>query len=345
MAQLKAHEADRFIERPDWRQSIFLIYGPDHGLIAERGRQLAKATGVPIDDPFSAVRLDQDALKADPDRLINEAYTIAMFGGRRLIWLRGATTDKILTSQIERLLADPPPETIVIIEAGDLKKGGMRAIVEKASAGLAIPCYADNDRAIAGLIERTFTDTGQKLDLDARQFLMTHLGGDRAASRAELDKVVHYTKGLSTIRLDDVRAVCGDASLLGFDEIADAVMVGDLNGFDRAMTKFESGGNASSALFAMLVRQFQMLHRLRAQMSLNGQTTAAAVTQAKPPIFFARRKTVEHALSIWTPPAIGAALDRLREATLASRKHRELDNDIARLALLALTVQGARRQQ
>lgn len=343
MAQIKNHEADRFIARPDWSHAVFLIYGPDHGLAAERAAALARATGIDLDDPFNVIRIDAGA-GGDPDRLVNEAYTVGMFGGRRLIWLRGAGADRQIADQVERLLTDPPPDTIVIIEAGDLKKGGLRASVEKARAGMAIPCYADNERDIQNLIDQTFSRADQRLELDARQFLTSHLGGDRAASRAELEKVSLYALGKPVVSLGDVQAVCGDASALGFDDVSMAVLTGDLDGLDRAMTKFESGGGAPAALFAIIQRQFQVLDRLRADMDREGKSPAAIVNGARPPIFFARRKAMERALSIWTPRAIRAALDRLREAVLQARRARHLEPDVLRMTLLALTVQSARRR-
>lgn len=344
MAQLKSHEADRFVARPDWSYAVFLMYGPDHGLAGERAKSLANASGVALDDPFSTIRIDATTRDADPDRLMNEAYTVGMFGGRRLIWLRGAANDRTLVGQVDRLLADPPPDTVLLIEAGDLKKGGLRGAVEKSRAGMAIPCYADNERSLQTLIDQSFSSANQRLELDARQFLMNHLGGDRAASRAELDKVLLYALGQPIVTLADVRAVCGDASALAFDDVCMAVLTGDLDGLDRAMVKFESGGGAPSALFAILTRQFHSLDRLRSEMDQAGKSPGSAVASAKPPIFFARRKAMELALSIWTASAIRAALTRLRDGVLQARRTRHLEPDVLRMTLLALTVQSARRR-
>jgi DNA polymerase-3 subunit delta len=344
VAQLKNHEADRFTARPDRDYVVYLIYGPDHGLVSERASALAKASNVPLDDPFSTIRIDAANPGADPDRLINEAYTVGMFGGRRLIWLRGAGNDRALLGQIDRLLGDPPTDTMIIVEAADLKKGGLRGAVEKAPAGLAIPCYTDNDRVLQELIDRTFSAAGLRLELDARRFLVDHLGGDRAASRAELDKIALYARGQPTVTLSDVRAICGDASALGFDDVSMAVLTGDLKALDRAVIKFESGGGAPSALLAMLTRQFQALDRIRADMDSQGKNPTAAVAQAKPPVFFARRKAMEQAAGIWSGPAIRAGLGRLRDAVLQARRARHLETDILRMTLLALTVQSARRR-
>ncbi len=46
MAQKKAHEVDAWLKRPDPRAQIVLIYGPDRGLVSERARAFAVATGL-----------------------------------------------------------------------------------------------------------------------------------------------------------------------------------------------------------------------------------------------------------------------------------------------------------
>ena len=344
MAQLKASEVERFLRRPGG-YAIYLVYGPDHGLAAERAAAIARSTGVDLDDAFSAVRLDAAALAGDPDRLANEAYTVGMFGGARLIWLRGAGNDRALARQVEALAGDPPPDTTVLIEAGDLKKGaGLRGAVEKARTALAIPCYADGARDIQALLDDAFASAGQTLELDARQFLVGHLGGDRAATRAELEKVLLYTHGRSSITLDDVRAICGDASALGYDDVSDAVLTGDLDAFDRAMTKFTQGGGAPSALFSVLLRQFQMLDQLRHAMDRQGKPASAVVAGARPPVFFSRRKLIEGALQRWPAPAIRAALSRLQDAVLRARQSRDAERGILHITLMALTIQSARRR-
>lgn len=344
MAQLKNHQADRFLAKPDLTHCLYLVYGPDHGLAAERARTLAVASGISLDDAFNAIRIDANVATSDPDRLTNEAYTVSMFGGQRLIWVRGAGGDRSLITQVERILSDPPPDTIIVIEAGDLKKGGLRTAVERSTTGLAIPCYADDERSLQTLIDNTFTKSGQRLDLDARQFLLEHLGGDRGASRSELEKIALYTLGQPSVTLTDVQAISGDASALGFDDVSMAVLTGNLHGLDRAIVKYQSSGGAPSVLFTMLSRQFQLLDKLRADMDQQGRTATATVAQAKPPIFFARRNAMEKALSIWTSTAIRAALARLRDAVLQSRMTNTVDADILRMTLLALTIQSARRR-
>ena len=58
MTAIKASDVDRFIARPDPRQPIVLVYGPDAGLVRERVDALVKASVDDPNDPFAFVRIE-----------------------------------------------------------------------------------------------------------------------------------------------------------------------------------------------------------------------------------------------------------------------------------------------
>lgn len=345
MAELKAGEVERFLRNPDGKMLLYLVYGPDRGLVSERAEQLAKSSGVDLADSFSTVKLDAAELASDPVRLMDEAYTVAMFGGDRLIWIRNAGNHKEVNANIEAILNDPPQSVTLLIEAGDLKKGpGLRAIVEKSKTGVTLPCYADNAAALSGLIDATFSGTGQHLSMDARRYIQDHIGGDRRASRGELEKLALYAHAEKEITLEMAKQCIGDASSVSFDGVIDSVITGQLAHFDDAMQGFLSSGANPQPLLAAAIRQFQQLDLLRAEMDKNGRPASAVVAAARPPVFFARRKTVETALGRWTAVGIRHALRRLQDCVLESRMNGALTVAVARTALLAITIQSARRR-
>src|SRR6202161_3146495 len=101
MVALRGREIDSFLARPDPGRPIVLLYGPDAGLVRERAEAvLASAVDDPS-DPFSLVRLDGDELSAEPSRLVDEALTIPLFGGRRAIRVRAGS--RALSSGVDTL--------------------------------------------------------------------------------------------------------------------------------------------------------------------------------------------------------------------------------------------------
>src|SRR5439155_25317564 len=85
MVALKPAEADAYVARPDPARPIILVFGPDAGLVSERVDALVRSAVEDVNDPFALVRLDGDELAADPARLIDEANTVPLFGGRRAV--------------------------------------------------------------------------------------------------------------------------------------------------------------------------------------------------------------------------------------------------------------------
>ena len=341
MAQKKAHEVEAWLRRPPENVSIVLIYGPDRGLVSERAKAFAEKTGLPLDDPFSVVRLDASEAERDQGRLLDEARTVPMFSNRRLLWVRNAGAQKSIADDVKALSADPPRDAIVLIEAGDLKKGAaLRSAVEGSAIAMALPCYGDEDRDIDSVIDDELGKTGMGIAMEARGALRRNLGGDRLATRGEIAKLALYAHGKRDIELVDVLALTGDVSDLSVDDAVDAMLDGKIDDFDQTFTRQALGGSQAYLVLAAAIRQMQALHLMRAGMK--DRSAAAVVAAARPPVFFARRKLVERALDRWSLEALQRGLARLQAAVLATRQRPDLAVEIARQALLGLAVEGAR---
>src|SRR3979409_2156003 len=99
MVALRGRDIDAFLSKPDPGRPIILLYGPDAGLVRERADALV-ASGVDDgSDPFSLVRLDGDELAAEPSRLVEEAMTIPMLGGRRALRVRGGPPPRVTAAR------------------------------------------------------------------------------------------------------------------------------------------------------------------------------------------------------------------------------------------------------
>jgi DNA polymerase III subunit delta len=346
MALKKAHEVDAWIAHPDPRIRIVLIYGPDRGLVSERAQLFAAKTGISLEDPFSVVKLDAAEIEQMPGRLLDEARMVPMFARERLIWMRGAAGQKGLVEDVQLLLAEPPPDALILIEASDLKKNApLRTIVEGGNPSMALPCYADDGRGIDGLIDDELGSAGLAITLEARQALRSVLGGDRLATRGELQKLALFSRGRTQIGLEDVKAAVGDVAALSSDEAVDAVLAGNPGAFDHAFSRTANSGAAPAVLLGAALRQFQAMQIMRESMDAAKRTAAAAVAAARPPIFFSRRRSIELALQRWPAAGIARAVERLQGAVLETRRRPELHASLARQALLALTLEGARLER
>ena len=342
MVALKSGEIEPFLLRPDPRRPIILVFGPDLGLVRERANSIVKAaTGGKTDDAFSVVALEGDAIAADPARLSDEARTMGLFGGNRVVRVRAG--NKSLADALKPLLSDPPTGALIVIEAGDLRKNApLRTLCESSPAAAAIACYADTERDLLRLVERTLSGAGLSIDADARDALVGLLGADRLATRAELDKLVLFSAGSKRVGLDDVQAVIADASALALDDAVDAAAAGEAEAALTALAKTQAAGIPASVVLGAAIRNLAQLHRLSLELERLG-SASEVVDRAQPRIHFRRKPLIERALSRLGALALAEALVALGGASLAARRQSPLADAIAERALLSLARMGKRR--
>lgn len=343
MAQKKAHEVDNFIKRPDPRYRAFLIYGPDRGLVSERAVALSKTVNVDLSDDFSVVRLDTGDIREDPARLFDEINSIALFGGDRLVWMRGAGNDKPVIDAIVAISSDPPPNTTLIVEAGDLKKGSaLRKAAESGSAAIALPCYSDDNRNIHALIDEELGNASLKITPAARHLLMENLGGDRLASRGELQKLSLYCHGRNDVGEQDVLAITGDASALSVDDAVDCVLTGDLPGLDHALTRIIASKTQISVVLQACLRQFQMIDVMRGQIEGERRPMSQVMGEYGRRVHFRRKPALEKAVRSWNGKFAADVLHHLQNAVLESRRKPGLQDSVGRQALLAIALRSSK---
>jgi DNA polymerase-3 subunit delta len=340
MTAIKAADVDRFIARPypDW--PVVLVFGPDSGLVRERVETLVRASVDDPDDPFSFVRIEGEELSANPARLVEEAHTVPLFGGRRAVLVRAGSRN--IAAAVENVVARPSNECRIIIEAGDLRRNApLRVLCEKAKTAAALPCYVDNDAALGRLIDEELRGASLAIAPDARTALQSLLGADRLASRNEIRKLTLYAAGTGRVEFTDVMAVVSDASGLALDGVIDAAFAGRTADMDGEFAKARAGGSSPAAILSAAIRQVASLHRMRIAID-GGDSAEAVMTRAAPPVHFTRKTLVGDALRNWTAPRLVRAMQQLAEASLDARRHGPLAEAIAQRTLLALAVNARR---
>jgi len=342
MVALKGSDIERFVTRPDPARPIVLVFGPDAGLVRERAEALIRASVDDPKDPFQLARLDGDDLSGETTRLVEEANTIPLFGGRRAVWVRAGRGN--FAPAVEALVAFPSPDCRVVIEAGDLRKTApLRAICERAKTAVALPCYVDNERDIARLIDEEMRAAGLSISPEARSALVPLLGGDRLASRHEIAKLALFAHGKAQVELDDVMAVVADASTLALDGMIDAAFAGRTGELEAQLGKAATAGTGAGTIVSTALRQVAQLHKARLAVE-QGVSVSDAAGGIQPFLHFSRRAAVEAALKTWTSARLERTMSQLAEATLETRKQTALADVIAQRALLAIAVNARRRE-
>jgi DNA polymerase-3 subunit delta len=338
---LRGKEIDAFLARPDPGRPIILLYGPDAGLVRERADALLASAVDDPNDPFSLVKLDGDQLSAEPSRLVDEAMTMPLFGGRRAIRVRAGS--RSFASGIDTLVDTPLKDCRIVIEAGELRpESPLRKICERARTAVAIGCYPDDEGKLARLIDDELRVSNLRIAPDARASLVALLGGDRQASRNELKKLALYAHGRGEVTLDDVMAVVADASELKVDPIVDGSFAGKPDLVETEFAKAVAAGTYPGMIISAAQRQAAWLHKSALAVAEGTQVTTL-LDSGFPRLHYSRRTNVETALRNISATRLASIIEQLATAALEMRKQASLATVIAQRTLLSIAVNARRR--
>jgi DNA polymerase III subunit delta len=336
MTAIQPRSVEAFLRKPDLRLAIVLLYGPDAGLVSERARKLVASSVDDPADPFQLVRLDGDDIAADPARLSDEALTVPLFGGRRALWLRAGA--KSLAPALEPLLEEPPEDCLIVIEGGDWKKShALVSLLERARTAAVIACYGDEGASIQSIIAEEVAASGLAIAPEARDALLSLLGGDRLASRAELRKLTLYAHGAGRIELSDVEAVVGDASAFAADAVVDCAFSGRPAELDRGLVRAFAEGSHPSVLAGAALRHALLLHRFRAEVD-KGRAAGSVVEQSRGQVHRRRQASVAAQLAHLTQERLDRIVAELAGTVLEVRRNAALGPALVSRSLMRIAL-------
>ncbi len=318
MVKVQAGRADAFAKSPDTKAQAILVYGPDYGLVTERARSLVNSVLKGDKDPFRLADLDAATIKSDPARLADEVAALSLTGGRRVVKVRDATD--VLSPAVERVLDDLVGDALIVCSAGDLgPRSSLRKLFEGADNAAALPCYADDARSLDHVVREGLKTAGLTADADTMAWLVDHLGGDRALSRREIEKLILYkgTESDKAITLADAMACIGDTAAFDLDDLVYAMADGDQPTVQRIYGRMMAEGTSPISVLTAASRHLLRLHQVhgfRASGSLDN-----AMMKLRPPVFFKRKGQFKNQAGKWSPALLARGLEVLTTAELQAK--------------------------
>ena len=306
MTALRAADVRRRFTTVERLPSVILVFGPDRGLVTEVTGHIVALFGERADDPFSVVRLDAATVVSDPARLLDEANTVSLFGDRRLVLVRDGG-GRNLAPAVQPLLSEQPSDAVVVIEAGDLKRGtGLRKAVEDSRSAAAVFCPADSEADIDRIVEEEAGALGLAVDADARSALRERLGGDRGASRNEVLKACLHAAETGRLTLADIDAVVGDIAASAVADAVNAAFLGDRDTLELLLSRLLRHDSGTGQLLS--TAQW-MVHALEqaANAVAAGTSSSRAVEAVRPPLYGANKAAAVRILTRWDRTALRTA--------------------------------------
>jgi DNA polymerase-3 subunit delta len=315
--EVKSFQAEKFITKPPADIAAVLVFGPDQGLVHERANVLARSIVPDLNDPFRISELDEARLTADPACLWDEAASLSMVGGRRVVRIRSA--GNALAQVLGRFIAGPAGDALVIVEAGDLQKSSaLRQVFTNSNRAAALGCYPDTAEDLEVLVTSVLAKDGLSIDPDALTVLVSRLGSDRGVTRSELEKLALYALGENRVTEAHINAILGDESALRIEEIADAAGLGEYVRLDRTLTRLWAAGTAAGTVLRRAMGHFQQILAMKEEIA-DGANAQELLKKQRPPIHFSRSRALLAQLSRWRRDKLLQALTLLYEAEALTR--------------------------
>jgi DNA polymerase-3 subunit delta len=325
--KIDANRIDAFLRHPT--TPVVLIFGPDSGLIAERGLALARSVEGALHDPFRFAELQSP----DAATLLSEATAASLTGGKRVVRVRDA--HESLLKPIESLLKSGA-DSLIILEAGELTgKSKLRAACEKATNAATIACYAIDTARLPATITARLRAQNVTIDPDAATWTAANVSGEEGPLRQAIELLVLYAGSESRLSLADVSAALADGGDTSMSDAIDAALSGDPAATDRALTLAYDEGVAPVGILRVLLTELLRLRVAAAAIS-EGASAAEAMAAMRPPVFFKRQNLVTRILNLWSLPALTEAIRAALAAETACKQTLTPEHAFCRQTMLAL---------
>lgn len=305
MVKPAAASLEKLISAPPEALQVFLIYGPDTGLVRERATKLASALIADPDDPFAVSRLSDDDLKSDPAVLADAMAALSLGGGDRLVRVRLGGDSALVAGWIAEFEAgSAPAEARLVIEAGNLTKGSkLRKAAEDGKRSAAIACYADTPRDLLEMAEASLKSEGLSLAPAARSELARLLEGDRQLARSEIEKLILY-KGPDggEVTLEDLAEITSSGAEAALDQVIDPAFGGDPREADRNYHRALESGLNPVAIARALQRKIDQIEAYNA-----AGNDPAALARSGAPRFGPPAQRFQAIARLWPPAKLARA--------------------------------------
>ncbi len=340
--KLAGAKIESFLRSPAKDIRAVLLFGPDSGLVQERGHALVDLLN-DSDDPFSITELTGDALRKDGALLADSARAMSLMGGEPVVRVRD--TGDSIAEIVEQWLDTGGGVKPAVFEAGELApRAKLRKLFESRKDAVAIGCYPDEGRDLEAVVRAHMKANGITLEAGAVPVLLSRLGSDRLAIRQELDKLVMYAGGPGSngsLGAGDVEQITGDVKSASLDEIAFSVSGGDTARLSHALDQAFAEGLAAVGILRAVQRHLDRLHSVKAD-SEKGGSVEDAMRRLRPPVFYKFTGAFSAQARAWPSKDLARGLGVLLQAERDCKSGLEIDRALCERALLQLT-QAARR--
>lgn len=331
----KQAQLDSYLKKGNSEIKAFLLYGANEGLISEVSKKLALTVTENLNDPFSAVNLSWDDIKADTGILSSEYNAMSLMGDRRVITLRDV--DNELTKSLKEILPDSKSDTLLIICGGSNlnNKSSLVTFASNSDFMAAFACYEDREETLVASTKALLVEKGITYTSDAFKLLCSRLSSDRKFNVNELEKLITYVGTKKHIEPDDVISVVFDQSSLGSEDLCYYTFSAKKNEALKSLKHLLQEGSEPVQIIRALMYHTNNLLAGKA-LTESGETSSNAIKKVLPKRFFYRYDEGAKQISMWSKDRLFDVMELLYKAERSCKTNHIPTNEYVTYTVLTL---------
>ena len=207
----KPYQINALIPRLKKEFKAALVFGTDSSGVLEIAKQIQSII-IPQAGPFSVISLTSNDLKGNPGRVLEEANTPDLMGGRRLIWLKEATAQQadVMTQFCQQCQTD----AFLLITADNLtKSAALRAESESDPNILVVACYPPEITDLRRIIQNFSIESGVDFTPEAMDYLIENTDNNTLILKNELAKIQLWNQNKKHLNLETIQLLVGTGTV------------------------------------------------------------------------------------------------------------------------------------
>ena len=285
-----------------------IFYGTDEGEIQKGFQEVKRFLNVTPDN-FNISSISDDDLKKNSLVLTDEANTVSLIGGQRILLVEDASN---LTKQsLVDFLDKQKTNALLIIKSGNLSKSSaLRVEAEQNPFVLAFACYPPTESDLQKTISSFLMTAKKSVSQDVLKYLTQKLSSNAGVIEQELNKLLIFIADKKIITIEDVDQIITDSGDTSFDAFCIAIAGGKTAKVEHDMGVFLKQNESLASLIMALVNYFTVLGKLtEVKRSLSEQELILS-KNLRPNQFKLKEPLITQA-QFWSPSAILTVLNKL----------------------------------
>lgn len=304
--KLTRDRAAAALDRPDPSLRFFLFSGADNAASRLFAQRLLTALGA------EKVPVAGAQLKSDPAWLSDEAASLPMFGGARLLWIEPAGEEIVPATEAMLTLARVEAPAVAITNGPLKATSGLLKLAEGSKHALHVASDLQSPREQAGTVVELARQEGLRLRVDLAERVTEEAAGDLILARLELQKFALYlgaSPGKPADLDEDVIDALGiDQAEAEYGRAGDLALAGDLAALATELALLDGAAMDAIPVVRALQRRLLMLAPLRARVE-QGQPLGS-VTMS---VWKRDKAIVSRILPRWSGQRLSEAFQRVQK--------------------------------